>query len=556
MPLKHSQTETEGLSKEMMCKQDQIWNWYNNAKGKKKATVNIIINLADGSSAVVMSTGPAPKAKPVHTCTLTEGQVFQMLFYEELVKPLVDSEKAILHQATSVKANRQDSLSISQKHTKAVWKAASAEVQEAVKVRMVELKLEKEAVKVKAEAENKTAKREGEDVGIEDDSDVGKQVVLSAQYLQGDTKLEIHLRTDLNGHHFNKAYLLFNETMVGPFLEFSKDCIGTGLPTVQVLDSSISGTGRESESSTQVLVSGTSSTSREASKSSEATLTPLAVLSALSPSITTSAVVTASLNVANDAISPSCILAALSLSNVPTLNSSSQMSMWSLAPLFSLDSGWELLDFPSMLSMPTSTPSDPFDLSLGSGLPLDLQGLSPSLDTSLAFEQETPLPGLTNMRLPLSSLDVPLFHFQSDIATGNDLGQSKLGGSMSGQNWVHLGAVDMSHPEIDILELFRKDPDSGNSVPPFSNLENSPTHYIHKQHGNKCKSSSHIKKSAPNAAPSQVKWHKKQTTDSTPVDTDSGCSHCQNSGNHYRALINAQGASSLGATGKGMAKCK
>ncbi|KIK66799.1 hypothetical protein GYMLUDRAFT_239028 [Collybiopsis luxurians FD-317 M1] len=245
---KLSEIEAEELSNTMTCKQDQICSWYNNAKAKKKIAVNVIINLANGSSTAIIGTG------------------LPDMFYNKLVKPLVNMEKVKLLVVTSVKATRSVSLSISQKHTKAVWKEASAKVKEAVKAKMVEFQLERE--KEEEEVETVTEDNAG--------TDAAKQSVAAAQFLQGKERLELHFGTDLNGHHFNEAYLLFNENVIGPFLEFSKDCIDCEIPHGQA------------------LVSNMSSSDRESSGSSETTVTPPVVLPALSSSVSTSTVIATS----------------------------------------------------------------------------------------------------------------------------------------------------------------------------------------------------------------------------------------------------------------------
>ncbi|KIK57976.1 hypothetical protein GYMLUDRAFT_246358 [Collybiopsis luxurians FD-317 M1] len=160
------------------------------------------------------------------------------------------------------------------------------------------------------------------------------------------------------------------------------------------------------------------------------------------------------------------------------------------------------------------------------------------------------------MTLPPLSPEVPLSLAQS--VNNNKWRQPGPSDSV-----LHLGQVDISCLEINVLCFFRNGLDGANPIAPFGKLDNSPTRYAHKCSGNKHKSASNnsdiassVEQSS-SAAPSQhkAKQHKRASSDTTsnitPVDSNTGRTHCLNSGNQYRALIDAQGASSLGTTGKG-----
>ncbi|KIK50519.1 hypothetical protein GYMLUDRAFT_252915 [Collybiopsis luxurians FD-317 M1] len=242
-----SQSETKELSMRMTRKKDQIRNWYNNAKGKNKVPINVIIDLA-------------------------KEKVFQTMFYNELVKPLVDMEKNQLW-VMGADITRNVSLAIAQKHMKAVWNAVSVDVREAVNAKMAKLKLEKEQQKVKVEPGLKTETSAEDDVA-EDPSATLKQAVMKAQYLQGKDRVEflqsalhilkqigklfmsqvpstwlflgmvpslqrpgkltsmaVHIGLDANSCLFNEAYPAFDNNIIGPFLEFAKESVGMWLST-------------------------------------------------------------------------------------------------------------------------------------------------------------------------------------------------------------------------------------------------------------------------------------------------------------------------------------
>ncbi|KIK50138.1 hypothetical protein GYMLUDRAFT_65404 [Collybiopsis luxurians FD-317 M1] len=176
---KLSDDQTEELSRKMVQNKSATRN--------KTKSINVIIDLANGSSTAVMSTGPVPK-KSMQLCAISTEQVFQSLFSDELVKPLVDTEKAKLLEATGVRPGCPGALMITQKHTKATWASASKETCQAVFSRMRELKAEKEAWKIKEEEDE-----EDREEGKASDNATNKisrlkDVIAAVQFLQGEAR--------------------------------------------------------------------------------------------------------------------------------------------------------------------------------------------------------------------------------------------------------------------------------------------------------------------------------------------------------------------------------